>query len=233
MTAHLANRKLGLGLIVLSALGVGFTYWFREPPDPATSVFDEIYESGVWGRNESGQGSSGEGSTEQVTRAYRAFLENLIREERIGSVVDAGCGDWEFSQYIDWGEASYLGIDVSSVVLKRVDTLYAGPKIRFQQGSLVEELPPADLLIVKDVLQHLTNQDILQFIRANLRPERYRIAVLTNDRDARYSANNEQIPRGGYRGLDLSRTPFKLEGLEDHQLFEAAPEKLTQVLRLR
>ena len=195
-------------------------------------VFNLIYRSGHWGRGASGEGSSGPGSTEEVTREYRRFLETLIREEDIASVVDAGCGDWEFSQYIDWGEADYLGIDVSSVVVDRIKTRYSRPKVRFQRGSLVNVLLPADLLIVKDVLNHLPNEDIMQFIRNNLQPGRYKIAVLTHDRSPNDGNNNGDIIRGNHRGLDLANPPFNLQGLEDHlRLFEAFPDKVVQVLR--
>ena len=200
-------------------------------PSRQSYVFDLIYLYGFWGRNASGEGSSGPGSTEEVTREYRRFLETLVREEGIASVVDAGCGDWEFSQYIDWGEADYLGIDVSSVVLDRLHTRYLRPKVRFQQGSVVDVLPPADLLIVKDVLQHLPNEDVMQFIRNNLQRGRYKFAVLTNSREPNDGDNNGNILRGSYRGLDLGGPPFALLGLEDHRLFEAYPDKVVQVLR--
>ena len=123
-----------LGLALVAGIGLFLT---RNP-----NAFDQIYLSGGWGTNESGEGTSGSGSTEEVTREYRAFLENLIREEGIQSVVDAGSGDWEFSHYIDWGEADYLGIDISSVVLERAKERYEGPKVHFRLGSATDELPP-------------------------------------------------------------------------------------------
>jgi len=196
-------------------------------------VFNQIYKSGYWGRHPSGLGSSGPGSTELVTREYRKFIETLIRQEGIKTVVDAGCGDWEFSQHIDWGGAQYIGIDVSSVVLDRVIAQYSKPNIMFSEASLVEVLPPADLLIVKDVLQHLPIDDISKFIHNNLRPGRYKIAVLTNDRAANGADNNSNIVRGDYRKIDLASPPFNVHGLEDFDLFKSIPatEKVVQVLR--
>ena len=196
-------------------------------------VFDWIYQTGYWGRAPSGEGSSGPGSTEQASRQYRKFLEALIKQESIQSVVDAGCGDWEFSQHIDWAGAEYLGLDVSTVVLDRVTARYSSSNVRFQRGSVVDVLPVADLLIVKDVLQHLPIEDISQFIQNNLQPGRYKIAVLTNDRARNDEDNNSDILRGGYRTIDLAKPPFNLKGLEDYELFEWEPtrEKVVQVLR--
>ena len=93
--------------------------------------------------------------------------ERRPREKKITSIVDAGCGDWEFSKEIDWGGASYLGVVISSVVIEKLGR-YATDKIQFRVGDITEELPAADLLIVKDVLQHLPNSLIEKFIRNNL-----------------------------------------------------------------
>ena len=200
------------------------------PFDPAT-VFDRIYENAVWGVDSTGKGHSGMGSTLAVTAKYRQFLEKLIRDENITSIVDAGCGDWQFSSHIDWGGAKYLGIDASTAVIKRVHNLYASPNVSFQRGDVTEPLPEADLLIIKDVLQHLPNRSIEKFIRSNLQPSRYRLAVITNDRfeDRKY---NRDILLGEFRPLDLSREPFDLNITEEFRLFDDLPEKIVQVLRL-
>ena len=165
------------------------------PFDPAT-VFDRIYEHALWGADSTGKGHSGAGSTLAATAKYRHFLEELIRDENITSIVDAGCGDWQFSSHIDWGGAKYLGIDVSTVVIDRVQKRYASPNVSFRQGDATEPLPEADLLIIKDVLQHLPNHYIEKFIRNNLQPGRYRLAVITNDR-FEDRKNNRDIPLGG------------------------------------
>lgn len=197
-----------------------------------TSAFELIYLTNYWGTNDAGEGTSGGGSTEEVTREYRLFLERLIREENITSVVDGGCGDWEFSQFVDWGGADYLGIDISHVAIQRVQERFSGPKVRFEQGSVIDPLPPADLLIVKDVLMHLPIEDIHTFIENNLQPGRYKIALLTHNRSEDPSKNNGDIPHGLFRRIDLRSEPFNVRGLEDHFLFDSEPDKVTQVLRL-
>ena len=83
--------------------------------------------------------------------------------------MDAGCGDWSFSSTIDWGDASYLGVDIASDVIDAVRKKHEKGKITFRVGDITEELPAADLLISKDVLQHLSNALVQKFIRNNLR----------------------------------------------------------------
>ena len=42
-----------------------------------TSTFNRIYAEGTWGRDVAGKGTSGTGSTLEITREYRAYLEDL------------------------------------------------------------------------------------------------------------------------------------------------------------
>src|SRR5688500_3723793 len=75
-----------------------------------TNTFNRIYAEGTWGRDVAGKGTSGTGSTLEITREYRAYVEDFMKKRSVKSVVDAGCGDWSFSSAIDWGGASYLGV---------------------------------------------------------------------------------------------------------------------------
>lgn len=119
----------------------------------------------------------------------------------MASVVDAGCGDWDFSRLIDWGGARYLGIDISNVVIERLKT-HRSDRFEFQMGDITEDLPPADLLICKDVLQHLPIELVNKFIRNNLKKGKYRWALITND--ALAAGGNKDTNTGDYRRIDLS-----------------------------
>src|SRR5262245_43027358 len=89
-----------------------------------TNTFNRIYAEGTWGKDVAGNGTSGTGSTLEITREYRAYVEEFIRTHNVKSVVDAGCGDWGFSSKIDWGQASYLGVDIASDVIGTVRSKY-------------------------------------------------------------------------------------------------------------
>jgi len=200
-------------------------------PNALKRAFDSIYADSRWGRSADGHGLSGPGSTLEATSQYRSFIEDLIRDEGVRSVVDAGCGDWSFSQHIDWGAAAYRGLDVVDVLVEKLQAAHEGPNIRFDQQDITDELPTADLLIVKDVLQHLPNAYIHKFIRNNLHANRYRIAVVVNDRTFDHR-DNRDIRVGGFRGLDLRAEPFHLTPTEELRPFPGlAPEKVVQVFR--
>jgi SAM-dependent methyltransferase len=201
-------------------------------PSPLGDTFNRIYAEGRWGTDRTGRGTSGSGSTLEITGEYRAYLEDFIRTHGVRSVVDAGCGDWGFSSAIDWGGASYLGIDIASDVIDAVREKHETDRIRFQVGDITEDLPAADLLISKDVLQHLSNDLVQKFVRNNLRPGKYKWAILTNDRGTG-SPTNLDIEPGGYRVIDLAAPPFGVTGLRDLPItFGAETGKITSLLDL-
>jgi SAM-dependent methyltransferase len=175
------------------------------------AAFEREYEAAVWGKNSEGKGSSGYGSTLEFTRLYRVFLQDFLAANHVRSVVDAGCGDWEFTQTIDWKGIDYLGVDIVPSVIEADQRHFGKPNVRFAVADIVRsELPPADLLIVKDVLQHLSNADISRFL---VQLPRYRDVLIVNDVDPwTLTAKAADIGSGGYRPLDVTAPPFSLPG---------------------
>ena len=125
-------------------------------------------------------------------------------------MLDIGCGDWQFSRHIDWTGIDYLGVDVSAVVLANTKT-FTRPGIAFRElNAATDHLPPADVLIAKDVLQHWGNADILDFLP---KLTSFRMALITNGfHPARMTKVNLDIKPGNWRPVDLQRSPFNLPG---------------------
>jgi len=180
-------------------------------PGEIAATFSDIYARGRWGRNPDRTGTSGGGSTLAATTVYRAYVQDFLEHHQIRSVVDAGCGDWEFSRTIDWSGIDYKGYDVVPSVIAGNTAKYGSPTTRFFTADiLATDLPPADLLICKDVLQHLPNQDVLRFLS---QLGKYKYVLLTNTVDAEtLTANNDDIKVGEFHRLDMTRPPFDLPG---------------------
>ena len=173
--------------------------------DQAEHVFTDIYNRNEWLKG------SGEGSTVENTVQYRHFLQNFLREKNITSVVEAGCGDWQFSKLIDWEGVNYVGFDVVKSVIAFNQENYQKPNISFVHLNAIHaDLPEADLLICKDVLQHLPIADIQRFITQF---PKFKYCLITNDVDFHTrTAKNSDIPVGHYRHLDLTKSPFHVKG---------------------
>merc|ERR1712048_281893 len=125
----------------------------------------------------------------------------------------------------------YTGIDVSSTVIaankeKYEKTNASGSSITFKVGSATESLPGADLLIIKDVLQHLPFCDVVHVINANFYTSinayqpKFKYILYTND--VKDGVANEDIERPGlYRVLDITKPPFNVAGLKEVYRFPA------------
>lgn len=221
------KRHTSIAAALAAAVVVGYFAITAVNQQLLTNTFNRIYAEGTWGRDVAGKGISGTGSTLEITREYRTYLEGFIKTHNIKSVVDAGCGDWTFSSAIDWGGASYLGVDIASDVVAAVRAKHEKANIRFQVGDITDELPAADLLISKDVLQHLSNKLVHNFIRNNLRKGKYKWVIVTNDRGSK----NSDVESGGYRAIDLSAPPFDVRGLVDLPIrFGNETTKITSLL---
>lgn len=171
--------------------------------ESASAVFERIYRQNVWGYG------SGHGSTPQATKPYRAYLEGFIAANAVGSIIDVGCGDWQSSRLIDWQGADYLGVDVVPELVARNQREFGGPGVRFEVApENLADLAGADLLITKDVLQHVPNTKVMELIAAL---PRFKYALLINDSAG--SEPNGEIEPGGWRALDLRLPPFNVSGV--------------------
>jgi SAM-dependent methyltransferase len=179
------------------------------------AAFEKIYRDADWGTNAGGVGNSGTGSTLQATELYRRYLESFMKEHGIKSVVDAGCGDWEFSQKIDWSGIDYKGYDIVAKVIDANKKQFAKPNVQFFVGNMIEDdLPAADLLVSKHVLQHLPNADVKKFLDKQLK--KYKHVLLTNGVNKMYlSGLNKDIKPGDYRELDITRPPFDVPAAKE------------------
>lgn len=187
---------------------------YPEKAQDPCDVFSQIYKNGEWGRNSEGEGISGMGSVPANALPYMKMLQEFIIKYRIQSAVDVGCGDWVLSRMINWGPVDYYGYDAAAEVIKNNTTRYGNDKRHFYACDAIHaDLPKADLLICKDVLQHLPNSYISDFI---LQLSKYKYCLITNDIafEPQYDRKlNLDIPMGSGRCVDLTLPPFNIKGV--------------------
>jgi SAM-dependent methyltransferase len=168
--------------------------------------FEQIYATGEWGIG------SGEGSAAVHTSGYVRFLQRFLQDQSVRSVVDLGCGDWQFSYKVNWNNIHYRGYDLVRSVVERNQATYSAPNIEFHViSSQLSDLPTADLLIVKDVLQHWSNESIFEFLPV-LR--RFRYSLITNCVNTHGPTENLDIADGDFRYLDIRLAPVNVAATE-------------------
>jgi len=170
-------------------------------------VFDRVYKEKKWG--DKGGFFSGEGSLPKNTLNYRNYVEKFIKENNIKKVLDLGCGDFRVGKLINWNNAEYIGADVVKSLIYRNNKLYSNKKIKFiKKNIIVNKLPDADLCLIRQVLQHLSNKDIKKIIKKIIK---YRYILVTDSISINPKKRlNLDIPRGRNRkyGLYLELPPF-------------------------
>lgn len=168
--------------------------------EEGTRIFRRIYKNNVWG-------GSGPGSAPDATIQYRGLLADEFKRLKVASVVDLGCGDWQFSRLLDWQGIEYRGLDVVPELIERNVEQFGAPNIRFELRDIFHEPLSADLLLCKDVLQHWPNEMVRQFIPLL---QNFRYALITNGIRNPTVRTNSEIALGGYRPLNLTMPPFNL-----------------------
>jgi SAM-dependent methyltransferase len=123
----------------------------------------------------------------------------------VRSIVDICCGDWQFSQFINWGDRTYLGIDVVAPVIEANRQKFARPNVTFSHANPLDDgfEISGDLLLMKDVLQHLSNANVQKLLGLT---SRFKFSLLTNA----YAAVNDDCENGDTRPLDVRAEPFNI-----------------------
>jgi SAM-dependent methyltransferase len=189
---------------------------------PRREVFERIYATHLW----AGTSRSGPGSDPEHTIQYVRFVSDwLASHSDARRVVELGCGDWATSQLITFMPShTYLGLDIVPAAIDSNRRRFGRPNVRFECCDFLSQRPRSgDVLLIKDVLQHLSNQNVKDFLERIL--PRFRYAIITNDA-ARYEEKrfcgivvsrkplaqaNVDVVDGGSRPLRLEDVPFNLE----------------------
>lgn len=187
--------------------------------------FERVYATREWGKG------SGEGSKPKHTRGYVQFLQQFLKEHQIKSVVDMGCGDWQFSRFIDWTGIDYQGFDLVKSVIATNQRRYGKPNVKFTryEGDF-NQLPSADLLIAKDVLQHLSYLNIERFIP---HMKRFSHCLITNCVNPHGPTVNKNILDGEFRYLDMRLSPFYVDAREVFEFTNHKPRWFGTFVKLR
>ncbi len=209
----------------LKALGIDFILYDYEKQLKGSNkdVFSYIYKNNVWGTSEQDESPffSGGGSHESnVIDPYISLLKSIIENNKIESVFEIGCGDFNIMNQVletcTW-PCKYTGMDVVDELVQFNREKYGNNRISFVSGDASSDtviLPNAELLIIRQVLQHLDNSCISSIL-SHL-PE-YRYALITehvsDNKDIQYNIDKpvgEHIRLLMNSGVYIEHAPFNI-----------------------
>ena len=107
---------------------------------------------------ESGQSPCGFGSFANAAKDSVKFINNVLcdSEHNIQSVLDLGCGDWNWFKNVDLQGGEYQGWDAGVEMIERNQRLYSNEHVQFHHKDIVTcTYPRSDLIICRDVLFHM------------------------------------------------------------------------------
>ncbi|AGY92619.1 hypothetical protein SPICUR_08455 [Spiribacter curvatus] len=198
-------------------------------------VFEGIYRRGQWGQAPNGERESGRGSHEpvfvdQYVAAVNEFLASLTSVDRL---VDLGCGDFNVGRHFTDPARTFLACDVSGLIIRQNRSRYRALPVRFEQRDIAAcSLPAGDVGFLRQVLQHLPNDDIASIVRRINEARPYRWLIVTEHvPTGECWSPNEDMPAGGSTrlrvnsGVELDAPPFGLAYRDSQMLCEVhAPD---------
>ena len=177
-------------------------------------VFTNIYEHLVWGNNAvcGYNGSSGSGSdVDPNLNTYVPILRDFITTNSIRTVADLGCGDFRCGPFIyEDLDVRYTGYDAYKKVVDYNSTQYLEPKYVFRHldfCSNKESIEPADLCVLKDVIQHWPLANIYDFLDYLIEHKKFKFILICNC--CAQIMDNTDIIVGQWRALSCDCLPLK------------------------
>jgi len=152
-----------------------------------STIFSDIYKRNAWG-GKKGEFYSGAGSHNPYVSTYAEIIAEFVRENNIHSIIEIGCGDFIVSQAIldklniSKHNYSYVGYDVVKPLIAHNNSIYSSPSIKFVcKDSCSGNIQSGELLIIRQVLQHLNNNSIKQIIN---KFKNYKYIIVTEHQPA-------------------------------------------------
>jgi SAM-dependent methyltransferase len=169
---------------------------------PTSTVFTDIYRKNRWG----GESVSGEGSDINQTKSVRDKLPDLLQTYSVRTLLDLPCGTFYWMQKVDLGGIAYIGGDIVPELIEQNNARYRSVSREFRVLDLIkDQLPPADLLLCRDCLIHLSFRDMESALR-NIAQSGIPYLLTTN---YPHITLNTDIVTGDFRAINLQLAPFR------------------------
>ena len=192
---------------------------------PTKDVMEQIYDQSLWGGKEfdfySGIGSHDPMMVNIYVKTVTDFLKS---HDHKMTICDIGCGDFNIGQHIFKYSKKYFAIDIVEELIERNKIKFKTKNLEFLCLDIANEvLPKADVIIIRQVLQHLSNNEIQQILN---RLKTCKYIILTEHLPVGdFIPNTNKIASQGIRlkqqsGVDILSAPFNFKVKKEDVLNE-------------
>jgi len=197
---------------------------------PTEEFWNKVYRDnlfGWWGaESKSGAGSEGENAAKKMN-----VLSECVYKYGCKKILDIGCGDFNWIRSISNNLDLYYGIDIMRDLVKYLKMRFGSSKIQFDyadiaahdcQVGLSEKVQSVDLIVLLDILGHMTNTEInstAEFLfKSGKIKSKYILA--SNCLGSRENYHEDKIYRN--ESIDLGNHPIAKEHLKIVKHFDVA-----------
>jgi hypothetical protein len=188
--------------------------------DSLDDIFAHVYRERLWGAPKPWIRTrffSGPGSHEAaIVKPYIAAVEGFVSARKGMDAVDLGCGDFNVGKRIRNRFKKYTACDIVPELIHHNERLFAQMNVDFRCLNIsMDPLPPGDIVFLRQVLQHLSNEQIARVVS---KLEDYRFLILTEHLPDKsfFTPNLDHKSGSGLRlgrdsGVVLTSAPFNLK----------------------
>ena len=170
----------------------------------------------VWGSFES---ESGIGSEIKNTKIIQDIIPKIIKKYKIDSILDCPCGDMNYMSIILNNlnnsdiKYKYTGYDIVINLINKNKVKY--PELEFKEFDIINNKleNPFDLIIIKDLLNHLSTSDIKKIFYNLKNKGKY---VLLNNSNTNTNINSITLAPL-WNEINWKLSPWNLEIIEEYK----------------
>ena len=194
---------------------------------PIAEVFKNIYSNNEWGVGDSEFCSGSRTHDNSITMPYieavKGFLQSLPSKP---CLIDIGSGDFNigkfFLDYVD----HYYACDIVPLLQAHNKKIYNLSNVTFLcLDAAKDDIPDVDVLVIRQVLQHLSNKEILKILDKCYKFDKW---VITEHipSNKNFVPNKDISSGSGIRvlynsGVVLSEPPFNVQDYKESILCES------------
>lgn len=191
------------------------------------AVMNQIYDQHMWGGVDydfySGSGSHDSKFVAPYIKVVSEFLKSF-KEPLI--ICDLGCGDFNIGSQLVSYTQKYIAIDVVDALIERNRIFFKEDNLIFQCLDICkDEIPDADCLMIRQVMQHLSNAEIKILAE---KFKKYKFVIVTEHLpSSNFKPNVDKITGQGIRlkkrsGVIITEDPFNLKPLKEDVFLQVA-----------
>ncbi len=158
----------------------------HKKPWPTKAVMEQIYDRNLWGGS-ANEFYSGFGShLPEIIDPYLKVIADFLSSFEVPlTVCDLGCGDFNIGKELVRYSKKYVAVDIVPDLIEHHKKKFKAENLEFHCLDIAkDDLPTADCVLLRQVLQHLSNVEIQQ--------------VLEKLTDFKYILLTEHIPEGDF-----------------------------------